>query len=78
MNPPRFVFASATLLSVALLSSALSTRAAVPGDEHWDNQFGPVGMNDVAASVIAQGSEVYVGGQLTAAATRGPTASPCT
>lgn len=69
MTPPRFLSASASLISLAtaLLGPGYSSRAALPGDEHWDNQFGPVGVNEVAQSVIAQGSKVYVGGQLTGA-----------
>src|SRR5436309_1532809 len=69
MTPPRFLFASPALLllAAALLDPASSTSAALPGDEHWDNQFGPVGVNEVAQSVIAQGSKVYVGGQFTGA-----------
>jgi trimeric autotransporter adhesin len=41
--------------------------AAVPGDEHWDNQFGPVGANDVVFAVIPFQTNIYVGGYLTAA-----------
>src|SRR6185503_18120652 len=54
------------VLAPILLVPAFAT-AAVPGDEHWDNQFGPVGVNEVAQTVIAHGNKVYVGGQLTAA-----------
>jgi hypothetical protein len=69
MNLRRFVSAPAKLLSLilTLLCPASSTVAAIPGDEHWDNQFGPVGVNDVAQSVVAQGNKVFVGGNLTAA-----------
>ena len=56
MNSPDPFCASTTLLSLlaALLCSGFSTVAAVPGDEHWDNQFGPVGVNDVAQSITVQ------------------------
>src|SRR5437762_14003530 len=69
MNSPDPFCASTTLLSLlaALLCSGFSTVAAVPGDEHWDNQFGPVGVNDVAQSITVQDAKVYVGGYLTAA-----------
>jgi hypothetical protein len=50
-----------------LLLFGASVTAAVPGDEHWDNQFGPVGVNEVAQTVIMHNNNVYVGGKLTAA-----------
>lgn len=39
----------------------------MPGDQHWDNQFGPVGASDPLLSVGAVGAKVYVGGELLAA-----------
>ena len=41
--------------------------ASGPGDEHWDNQFGPVGASDPLYSITTAGGKVYVGGLLTAA-----------
>lgn len=41
--------------------------AAVPDDQHWDNQFGPPGVNSTAWGVAAIGNNVYVAGFLTAA-----------
>ena len=38
-----------------------------PGDQHWDPQFGPVGVNDVLYSVTCTGGKTYVGGQFSAA-----------
>lgn len=42
-------------------------HAGVPGDEHWDNQFGPPGVNDNAYAVAVIGSKVYAAGIFTAA-----------
>ncbi|HEX4644171.1 MAG TPA: hypothetical protein VH598_01030, partial [Verrucomicrobiae bacterium] len=44
-----------------------SSEGAVPGDEHWDNQFGPVGTSDQLYAVAVVGGKIYVGGLLTAA-----------
>src|SRR5688500_10534664 len=55
------------LLIAVWFCLGLSAGAALPGDEHWDNQFGPVGVNEVAQNIVAQGPNVYVGGQFTAA-----------
>jgi trimeric autotransporter adhesin len=54
-----------TIVSVFLL--AWPALAAVPGDEHWDNQFGPVGANDLLFAVTQYRSNIYVAGYLTAA-----------
>ncbi|HTY86719.1 MAG TPA: hypothetical protein VMB80_04580 [Candidatus Acidoferrum sp.] len=51
---------------VGLIPPAVAL-AAVPGDEHWDNQFGPVGANDTLQAVVVQGANVVIGGTLTAA-----------
>ena len=40
--------------------------AAAPGDEHWDNQFGPVGANGTLYSVVVRSNTVFVGGLQTA------------
>ena len=56
----------AVLLST-VVSAMYSASAARPGDEHWDNQFGPVGANDILMAIAVDGLKVYVGGYLTAA-----------
>ena len=40
---------------------------ALPGDQHWDNQFGFVGANNTLRTVNVLGGKVYIGGTLTAA-----------
>ena len=54
-------------VAVILWFSANALCAAVPGDEHWDNQFGPPGVNNLAYGIAAIGNKVYVTGYLTAA-----------
>ncbi len=49
------------LLAVSALGNSL------PGDQHWDNQFGFVGANNQLYTVNALGGKVYIGGTLTAA-----------
>ena len=44
-----------------------SLRAGGPGDEHWDYQFGPPGVNYIAYGIAAIGYKVYVTGMFTAA-----------
>jgi len=53
------------LHSVLLLPGGL--LAGVPGDEHWDNQFGPVGANDLVFGVTSYRSNIYISGFFTAA-----------
>jgi hypothetical protein len=48
-----------------LLSNSLF--GAVPGDEHWDNQFGPPGVNNSAYGIAVISNKVYVTGYFTAA-----------
>jgi trimeric autotransporter adhesin len=36
--------------------------AAVPDDQHWDNQFGPPGVNATAYGIAVIGQKVYAGG----------------
>jgi hypothetical protein len=69
MKPLPILPVPAALLSLiaALLFPTFKSQGAAPGDEHWDNQFGPVGVNDLAYSMTVQGSTIYVGGELTAA-----------
>jgi hypothetical protein len=50
-----------------LLCGLLNSSGAVPGDEHWDSQFGPVGANASLYAITVCGNKVYVGGFLTAA-----------
>jgi hypothetical protein len=54
-------------LLVLSLAPGFSSPAAVSGDEHWDNQFGPVGANNSPFVLTAARSRVFVGGQFTAA-----------
>lgn len=53
--------------AVIVLIPILAVVAAAPGDEHWDNQFGPVGANDTLQAIAVNGSRVFIGGNLTAA-----------
>src|ERR1044071_4260636 len=54
-------------LCLAFLLLPFLSSAAVVGDEHWDNQFGPVGLNDWGTSLAAFQGKVYAGGFFTAA-----------
>lgn len=54
-------------IACGLLFILRSAGGAVPGDEHWDNQFGPVGTSDQLWAVAAVGGKIYVGGLLVAA-----------
>ena len=51
----------------ALLISTLTAPAAVPDDKHWDNQFGPPGVNSQAYGIAAIGNKIYAVGSFTAA-----------
>ena len=69
MNASKFAlslgrFAAGIVVCLLPLSIGFS---AVPGDEHWDNQFGPVGANNTLTAVAVNGVNVYIGGNLTAA-----------
>src|SRR5215469_8622503 len=47
---------------------ALSTFGnSLPGDQHWDNQFGYPGASDQLRAVSVLGGKVYIGGGFTAA-----------
>ncbi len=59
----RALFALVAGLKLLLLVA----YASVPGDEHWDNQFGPAGTSDRLYSLTTAGGNLYVGGLLTAA-----------
>ncbi len=50
-----------------LLIPTLSAPAAVPDDKHWDNQFGPPGVNVQAYDIAAIGNKIYAVGIFTAA-----------
>lgn len=54
-------------LVAAVFLSPSHTHAGVPGDEHWDNQFGPLGVNQNAYGVAVIGNKVYASGIFTAA-----------
>ena len=45
----------------------LTAPAALPDDKHWDNQFGPPGVNAQAYGIAAIGNKIYVVGVFTAA-----------
>lgn len=62
-------FFGAALSAGCILFLLLPFRAAasVTGDQHWDNQWGPVGASDQAYSATVVGGKVYVGGFLQAA-----------
>jgi hypothetical protein len=66
MNFSKF-FRSLAGLNCAFLLLTLNAPASMPGDEHWDNQFGPVGANDTLQAIAVNGSNVFIGGNLTAA-----------
>ena len=73
MNPfkygPLFLPRFARLLGVCglYLFSILSSSASLPGDQHWDNQFGYVGTSDPLWSITALGGNIYAGGTFSAA-----------
>lgn len=63
----RLTLTASFWLVATLLISCLRANAALPGDEHWDNQFGPVGVNEWARAVTFWRGQAYVGGLHTAA-----------
>lgn len=52
-----------------LMSLVFSLRSvgSVPGDEHWDNEFGPTGTSDQVLAITFSGNNMLVGGWFTAA-----------
>ena len=50
-----------------LMFNLLPLSAAVPGDEHWDYRFGPVGTSDPLWAIAQYRGNMYVGGTFTAA-----------
>lgn len=60
------IFGTISALAATLIST-LTLPAAVPADKHWDNQFGPPGLNVQAYGIAAIGNKIYAGGAFTAA-----------
>src|SRR5689334_176923 len=52
-------------VSTVIASRVLALPA--PGDQHWDPQFGPSGMDERAYSLTVSGNKLYIGGFLYAA-----------
>ena len=50
------------VLSGAMLCLCLVSHGAVPGDEHWDNQFGVPGANAPVGGVAVIGKTVFIAG----------------
>lgn len=69
MNLSKFALSVGrpVIRAIAFLMPFSVAFAAVPGDEHWDNQFGPVGANDTLQAVTVSDGKVFVVGVLTAA-----------
>ena len=62
-----FFSSRSELCAVCFLALSFGAMAAVTGDNHWDNQFGPVGTSDPLWSVTALSGRVYVGGDFQSA-----------
>ena len=60
------LFGTVSVLA-GMLASTLIAPAAVPDDKHWDNQFGPPGVNAQAYGIAAIGNKIYAVGTFTAA-----------
>ena len=60
-------FTRCRLVATGVLLASCSLFSAVPGDEHWDNQFGPPGVNSLAEGIAAISNKVYVTGLFTTA-----------
>lgn len=63
-------FRTFSILACAVILTAFSPAifaTTVPGDQHWDNQFGLAGLSDQALTVTAMGSNIYAGGVFTSA-----------
>lgn len=58
---------SLCLTGFIIFSLSLAVSAAVPDDQHWDNQFGPPGINGNTYGVAVMGNKVYAAGLFTAA-----------
>jgi len=65
MKPFFFTTIKVCVIVLCFLPQLL--RAAVPDDQHWDNQFGPPGVNGLAYGIAAVGNNIYVTGTFTAA-----------
>ena len=57
-------FLAAGLFQFSMVGNVL---ASMPGDQHWDKQFGPVGTSDQLLSTAVFQGKVYVGGIMTGA-----------
>ncbi len=49
------------------MSNLAALGLPASGDQHWDSEFGPVGVNDLVYSVTCVTDKLYVGGQFSAA-----------
>ncbi len=67
MKGPTCQLSTGFAVTVLLLSGLSTAWGSLPGDEHWDSQFGPVGASDQLYAAAVAGGKVYVGGWLTAA-----------
>jgi len=68
MNCPTYGFGTVFAVVVILvLTNLFTARASMPGDEHWDNQFGAVGTSDPCYAVAVAGGKIYAGGYFTSA-----------
>src|SRR5437763_991662 len=63
----RRLFTGSVIAGLSFRVCVSSVFASLPGDEHWDNQFGPAGASDQLWAVAALGGKVYAGGVFTAA-----------
>src|SRR2546429_285570 len=60
-------YAAVGLAALVQASSQCTVLASLPGDEHWDNQFGAAGAGDLLYATATVGNKIYVGGLLTTA-----------
>jgi hypothetical protein len=63
----KAILASGFLAFVIVGSLPSAASAAVSDDQHWDNQFGPAGVNGSPYGIALIGNQVYTAGQFTAA-----------
>src|ERR1700722_13204670 len=62
-----FLFTCCASLLATSVFGDVPAGNAMPGDQHWDNQFGFVGTSDYLYTVNVLGGKVYVGGFMAAA-----------
>ena len=67
INQMKVFLLRSFLALTATLTSPLTAPAAVPDDKHWDNQFGPPGVNAQAYGITSIGNKIYAVGGFTAA-----------